>query len=323
MTESELEKLLESARSEGMQGHYALGRLIGMVDDASPESIEIEKCVKSSTFRAARIGITGPPGSGKSSLIACAVEILAEKGLKVGVLAVDPTSPYTGGAILGDRVRLKGPTGSRVFFRSLASRGSTGGVSRAIWPASRILDWWGADIILIETVGSGQLGTDVGDVADLVVAVITPEAGDGIQSMKAGIMELADCFVVNKSDRAGSDLMMKELKLVKEEAAQSGRKVSIYRASATKEEGISEAIDGISTHYRELFESGEIQVRRNKQVVSEIAVKIEDFLRDRTITSLGGLDEFERLLTEASQRAVSGELSVSETAETILRKISP
>ena len=317
---SDLNRLLELARRPGPEGHRALGRLIRLVDDLSPEADEIDRAVRSTAFRAARIGLTGPPGAGKSSLIASALFLIAAQNQKTGVLAVDPTSPFTGGALLGDRVRLKGPTGENVFFRSLASRGSQGGVSRAIRPSSRLLDWWGADIILIETVGSGQLGTAVGDVADLVVAVLTPEAGDGIQSMKAGVMELADCFVVNKSDRPGADLVMKELNLVKQEAACAGRSLEVFKTSAVEEDGIREMVDGIRALWETLAKSGEIDRRRKEQVKREISSRAEEYLRSCVTSSLGGEAAYDSALIEWAERVLAGEATTSEAATAMARQ---
>jgi LAO/AO transport system kinase len=314
----DIKSLLSESTLPGAMGHRALGRLIRLIDDGNPLSDEIDENVKSSAFRAARIGLTGPPGCGKSSLIASSLEHLSAGGKKIGILAVDPTSPFTGGAVLGDRVRLKGQTTDNVFFRSLASRGSLGGVSRAIWPASRLLDWWGADIILIETVGSGQLGTGVADVADLVVAILTPEAGDGIQSMKAGVMELADCFVVNKCDRPGSDLVLKELNLVKEEAEMSGRPVEVFPASAINEEGIVEAIEGIRSLWNRLNEKGEIKKRRFLQARRELSRRIEEEIYKKITLSLGGEKAFETALNDWTEKILSGESTPSEATKKII-----
>jgi LAO/AO transport system kinase len=315
---TEIESLLLTARKTGPEGNRALGRLIRIVDDAGPESGRIDDLVKSSAFRAGRIGLTGPPGSGKSSIIASALDILSGSDKKIGILAVDPTSPFTGGALLGDRVRLKGPVAGNVFFRSLASRGSLGGVSRAIWPASRLLDWWGADITLIETVGSGQLGTGVADVADIVVAILTPEAGDGIQSMKAGIMELADCFIVNKCDRPGSDLVMKEMRMVKEEAASAGRLVEVYKTSAVENIGIAEAVEGIIALWGRLKSTGEIDSRRRMQVKREIAMRVEARMHERVTESLGGPDSYEKALSQWVDRIIAGETTSIAAAQEIV-----
>ncbi len=318
MQEPDINSLLESTLKPGVMGHRALGRLLRLIDDNHPCADEIDEAVKSTAFKAPRIGLTGPPGSGKSCLIASALEILAETEGKIGVLAVDPTSPYTGGALLGDRVRLKGPTAENVFFRSLASRGSVGGVSTAIWPASRLLDWWGAGLILIETVGSGQLGTVVGDVADIVVAVLTPETGDGIQSMKAGVMELADCFIVNKSDRQGSEIMMKELRIVKEEAETVGRAVEVFSTCAVKDEGIREAIDGLNSLWNRLQKSGEIAKRRLEQAKREVAKRTEAELHKRVIRNLGGAEDYEKALNKWGKMILDGEATASEAARDLL-----
>lgn len=318
-------KLLEESRLDGVAGHRTLGRLLRMIDDSHPLSDEIDKAVKTEAFRAARIGLTGPPGGGKSSLIASAIEMLSGstaaggKSRKIGILAVDPTSPYTGGALLGDRVRLKGPVGENVFFRSLASRGATGGVSRAIWPASRLLDWWGAEIILIETVGSGQLGTAVADVADLVVAVLTPEAGDGIQSMKAGVMEMADIFIVNKSDRPGAELVLRELRFVQEEASAAGRSVEVYHTSAVNGEGVREAVDGITALWKKLEEKGEIRKRRLRQAGSEVARRVEERIRDEMTQRLGGTEAYKSALKEYAEKIIAGEINPSSAAENLTK----
>ncbi len=314
MSGIDIDKLLEDVRQSGAGGHRALGRLIRLIDDNDPSAEAIDKAVGSTAFRAARIGLTGPPGSGKSSLIASALDLIAEGGKKVGVLAVDPTSPFTGGALLGDRVRLKGPVGGNVFFRSLASRGAMGGVSRAIWPASRILDWWGADIILIETVGSGQLGTGVGDVADIVVAVLTPEAGDGVQSMKAGVMELADCFVVNKSDRPGAELVLKELKLMREEARMVGRSIEVHHTSAVNDEGIQEVVDSIRSLWKGFEESGETDRRRLEQVRREVEFRLRDYLYKRIENRMGGSEAWDDALSGWAERIIAGDATPGEAA---------
>ncbi len=318
VTVVDLDILLSDVRSPGAAGYRALGRLIRLVDDNDPSAVEIDEKVKSSSFRAARIGLTGPPGAGKSSIIASALDLVASEGRKVGILAVDPTSPFTGGALLGDRVRLKGPTGENVFFRSLASRGAMGGVSRAIWPSARLLDFWGADIILIETVGSGQLGTGVADVADLVVAVLTPEAGDGIQSMKAGVMELADCFIVNKSDRPGAELIMKELKLVQEEAGAAGRSVEAFHTSAVNGDGIAEAVEGVRSLWNRLNDAGEIDRRRLIQVKREVATRTEARIQSQVIARFGGIEDFEGKLEECAGRILSHESTAGQEADGIV-----
>jgi LAO/AO transport system kinase len=319
VSELEISALLEMSREPGAGSHRALGRLMRLADDCDPLADEVDMRIKSGAFRAARIGLTGPPGAGKSSLIASALETIVGMGKRVGVLAVDPTSPFTGGALLGDRVRLKGPTPESVFFRSMASRGALGGVSRSIWPASRLLDWWGADVILIETVGSGQLGTGVGDVAELVVAVLTPEAGDGVQSMKAGVMELADCFVVNKSDRPGADLVFRELKNVREEARSVGRDVEVFLTSAMDSDGIDEAVEGIKSLWNRLNESGDVLKRRKEQVKREVAFRVETALKEIVAESLGGMSAYQKTLSGWVEKIISGETTAGLAASALAK----
>ncbi len=205
---------------------------------------------------------------------------------------------------------MKSGFSENVFFRSLASRGAMGGVSRSIWASARLMDWWGADLIIIETVGSGQLGTAVADVADLVVAVLTPEAGDGIQSMKAGVMELADCFVINKNDRPGSDLMMKELKLVREEASASGRRVEVFSTNAVLGDGIDEFSRGVRDLWRMLDDSGEIQKRRLEQVRRELMFRTEAHIHKSMINNLGGEEPYRKTINDWAERVFAGESTI-------------
>ncbi|HEX9745877.1 MAG TPA: methylmalonyl Co-A mutase-associated GTPase MeaB [bacterium] len=310
---------MEKAKLPGDAGNNALGQLIRLIDDNSPLSKSLDEKVIGNGFRAARIGLTGPPGSGKSSLIASAVPVLEKMDKKVGILAVDPTSPFSGGAILGDRIRLKSPLGENIFFRSLASRGALEGVSTTIGPASRVLDWWGTDIILIETVGSGQLATGVADVADYVVAVLTPESGDGIQSMKAGVMELADCFILNKSERPGAELMIKELEYIKEESEDMGRKVIVQATVATEDHGINSTVENIVAHYNELLDSGEIQRRRELQVRREIESRIRKSIHESAIDVMGGNEKYIERLKEAAGKILNGTLTPESASEEILK----
>ena len=198
----------------------ALARLITLLEDHDPEAIEIMRILRGNTGRARTIGITGPPGAGKSTLVTEIIRSLRKRGSRVGVLAVDPSSPFTGGAILGDRLRMQEhATDEGVFMRSLASRGHLGGLSRATGSAARALDAAGFDYILIETVGVGQSEVDIVSVADAVVLISVPGLGDDIQVIKAGIMEIGDIFVVNKADREGADRVVREIRGMLETAA--------------------------------------------------------------------------------------------------------
>ncbi len=191
----------------------ALSRMITLVENRAEGYREALGQLYRKTGRAVKIGLTGPPGAGKSSLVNCLVSQLINEGVKVGVVAVDPSSPFTGGALLGDRVRMSEfPTDGRVYFRSMASRGATGGLSAATDNVSVVLDAFGFDFILIETVGVGQVELDIVDACDTVVVIIVPESGDAVQTMKAGLIEVADIMVVNKADRQGAESVAAELK---------------------------------------------------------------------------------------------------------------
>ena len=198
----------------------AVARLISRLEDRDPAAIDVMRVLLANTGRARTIGITGPPGSGKSTLVDQLIRLLRARGFTVAVIAVDPSSPFTGGAILGDRLRMQEhATDTGVFMRSLASRGHLGGLSKATGAAARVLDAAGFDFVIIETVGVGQSEVDIVRVADTVVLISVPGLGDDIQVIKAGIMEIGDIFVVNKSDREGSDRVYREIRGMLETAA--------------------------------------------------------------------------------------------------------
>lgn len=198
----------------------SLARLITALENGDPSAIPLMKTLAGKPRRAQVVGITGPPGSGKSTLVDKLIAVLRSRRLKVGIIAVDPSSPFTGGAILGDRLRMNAhATDEGVFIRSLASRGRLGGLTRATMSAARALDAAGYDIILVETVGVGQSEVEVVEVADTVVLVAVPGLGDDIQVNKAGVMEIGDLFVVNKADRDGADRVVREIRTMLETAA--------------------------------------------------------------------------------------------------------
>ena len=226
----------------------ALARAISLVEEAAPRAVEALRAAFPHTGRATVLGVTGSPGAGKSSLVDRLVASFRSEGRKVGVVAVDPSSAYSGGAILGDRVRMQGhAVDEGVFIRSMASRGHLGGLSRAASDAVDLLDAAGFDPVIVETVGVGQDEIEIAKAADVVAVVLVPGMGDDIQAIKAGILEIADLFVINKADRPGADRVAADLEYVMSLApAQGGRaRPPIYRTVAVRDDGVAELKDGI------------------------------------------------------------------------------
>jgi LAO/AO transport system kinase len=225
----------------------ALARAVSLVEDGGVEAGELLRACRSFSSLALRIGVTGAPGAGKSTLVDGMVRWLRENGRTVGVLAVDPSSPVTGGALLGDRIRMQGFAGDTgVFFRSMASRGALGGLARAAEDVCAVMEAAGREVVVIETVGVGQAEVDVARLADVTVLVLVPGMGDDVQSLKAGVMETADVFVVNKSDRDGAELMEAG---VREMLGLSGKDVPVVRTVATTGDGVAELMAAVLKTY--------------------------------------------------------------------------
>ena len=225
----------------------ALARAVSLVEDGGAVAAELLAACRESHGSALRVGVTGPPGAGKSTLVDQMARSLSSEGQRVGVIAVDPSSPYTGGALLGDRIRMQGFAGDdRVFIRSMASRGAMGGVARATVDASTVIEAAGRRTILIETVGVGQDEVDVIGVADVTVLVLMPGMGDEVQSLKAGVMEIADIFVVNKSDRGGAELVEQEIVAMQALALEPSKWIPpVIRTVATTGEGVPELMKAV------------------------------------------------------------------------------
>lgn len=260
----------------------AIAKALTMIENEDEGSEILLRKLYKHTGRAYRIGITGPPGAGKSTIVNCLVKLMIEKDYKVGVIAVDPTSPFTGGALLGDRIRMQ-EVGllENVFIRSMATRGSLGGLSKNVVEACDILDASGKDFIIIETVGVGQSELDIAQTADTTVVVLVPESGDSVQAMKAGLMEIADIFVLNKSDREGADAVVATLKNIihLKSASKDGWTVNVIKATGSQNKGIKELFDEMVNHRNHLESSGYLMIKRkeqlNKKIMNLVSSKLE------------------------------------------------
>lgn len=260
----------------------AIAKALSLIENEDEGSEILLRKLYMHTGRAYRIGITGPPGAGKSTIVNCLVKLMIEKNFKVGVIAVDPTSPFTGGALLGDRIRMQ-EVGllENVFIRSMATRGSLGGLSKNVVEACDILDASGKDFIIIETVGVGQSELDIAQTADTTVVVLVPESGDSVQAMKAGLMEIADIFVLNKSDREGADAVVATLKNIihLKAASKDGWTVNVIKTTGSQNKGIKELFDEIVNHRNHLESGGHLKIKRkeqlNKKIMNLVSSKLE------------------------------------------------
>ncbi|GAA2123675.1 methylmalonyl Co-A mutase-associated GTPase MeaB [Nocardioides bigeumensis] len=273
--------LVERARAGDPR---AVARLISLVEDASPLLREVMAALAPHTGHAHVIGITGSPGVGKSTCTSALVTELRREGKRVGVLAVDPSSPFSGGALLGDRVRMQDHALDRdVYIRSMASRGHLGGLAWTTPQALRVLDAAGCDVVLVETVGVGQSEVEIAGLADTTLVLMAPGMGDGIQAAKAGILEIGDLYVVNKADRDGADQVRKDLRsmLALSDLAEGSWKPPIVKTVAAKSEGIDELAAEIARHHDWLESSGELAARRTRRARDEVEAIAVTALRER------------------------------------------
>jgi len=276
-----VEQLVERAREGDAR---SVARLISLVEDASPLLREVMAALAPHTGHAQVIGITGSPGVGKSTSTSALVTELRRSGKRVGVLAVDPSSPFSGGALLGDRVRMQDHALDReVYIRSMASRGHLGGLAWSTPQALRVLDAAGCDVILVETVGVGQSEVEIAGMADTTMVLLAPGMGDGIQAAKAGILEIGDLYVVNKSDRDGADQVRRDLRsmLALAERAEGAWKPPIVKTVAQRGEGLDEVAAEIDRHRGWLESSGELDRRRRRRARDEIEAIAVTALRQR------------------------------------------
>lgn len=271
------------------------------------------------TGKAYYIGITGPPGAGKSSLVNAIVPKLLENNNKVGIIAVDPTSPFSGGALLGDRIRMNDlALNENVFIRSMATRGSLGGLASKTKDVALVLDAAGMDYILIETVGVGQVELDIAQVCDTTVVVLVPESGDAIQAMKAGILEVADILVVNKGDRSGADRLILEMKFAFElRVHNTGWHYPILKTTAIENIGTDELVSTIKSHREYLEKSGELEIGRKNKLVIRVNELIEERIKNHLHEYVIDQKQLKKMIDKAYDRKITPHYITDEIAKKI------
>ncbi|MGM0689086.1 MAG: methylmalonyl Co-A mutase-associated GTPase MeaB [Bacillota bacterium] len=297
----------------------AAARLISLVENDDPGKRELLKDIYPRTGNAYVIGVTGAPGSGKSSLVDWLLKQLRKDGLTVGVIAVDPTSPFSGGAILGDRIRMQDHALDQdIFIRSMGTRGSLGGLSRATREAIQVLDAFGKDIILIETVGVGQSEVDIVKTADTTIVVLTPAGGDSVQTIKAGIMEIADVFAVNKSDLPGADKMVTEINMMLDMKKNPDWRPPVISTVSVNNEGIKELWKALQDHRQHIEKSGRLLEIRRERVSRELTEQVEYLVKNRIWDQVKVKIELESLV----EKIVHRQLDPYSAAADLLEKIN-
>tara|TARA_B100001029_G_scaffold179345_1_gene188513 strand:+ start:1776 stop:2732 length:957 start_codon:yes stop_codon:yes gene_type:complete len=292
----------------------SLSKLISVVESDPSAISRIIESIKEVPNKVCVIGITGPPGAGKSTVTNRIIKIFREKGSRVGIIAVDPSSPFTGGAVLGDRIRMQDHAlDNEVFIRSIGSRGDLGGLSNSASGIIRLFDIFGMNIVIIETVGVGQTELDIVKIADCVVVTLVPEAGDGVQAMKAGLMEIGDVFVVNKSDRGGAEKLAREIDyMVSLKQSESNWKTKVLTAQAENNIGMSELVEEIESFVEFESNNGNLVNKKKQRQIAEI-----DSVLDRKIKSELEKIKDTKKIKGLMDRLKKGALEPEEVAETI------
>jgi LAO/AO transport system kinase len=305
----------------------AIAKLITLVENQGEGADEAMEELYPHTGRAYIIGVTGPPGSGKSTLVDKVTLKLCEQGFTVGIIAIDPSSPFTGGAVLGDRLRMKNvDTQEKVFIRSLSTRGSIGGLSRATCNTARILDACGKDFIVIETVGVGQDEVEIVSIADTTIVVLMPGMGDEIQTIKAGVMEIGDIFVVNKSDREGAERTAQMVRMMLELKQSQNNWVSpVVKTVAIEDTGTMDLIEKFLAHREYLSRSGKFMERRRERVKTEIRKMVEENIRAQVKGLVDEHSSFNAMVEEVVSRKKDPYACARELTESLdkLRKEAP
>jgi LAO/AO transport system kinase len=302
----------------------ALARAISLVEDDHPDGWALVRDIYPHTGNAAVFGFTGPPGVGKSTLIGALTRARRAAGRTVGVLSIDPSSPFTQGALLGDRIRLSEHfLDQGVFIRSMANRGALGGLSEAALQAALLLDASGRDDVFVETVGVGQAEIDIIDHADTIVLVLMPGSGDSIQALKAGVMEIPDIIVINKADHPLTDTMVREIRGVlslanldrSEEDVRTRWRVPIVKTEAAHSKGIDELVEQLDAHRAHILAAGQLAERRARNLRNEVLAIATARMRRRLEEDLSGDASFQELLREVVQRRLDPASAATELLE--------
>ncbi len=311
------EALLDGLRSGDRR---ALARAISLVENGDPLARELVRETYPDTGRAEVVGMTGPPGVGKSSLVSALVRLVRAQGRTIGVVSVDPSSPFTAGALLGDRIRLADHFLDRdVFIRSMGTRGHLGGLAEATLQAALLLDAFGKDVLFVETVGTGQSEVEITGIADTVVLALMPGSGDSIQALKAGIMEIPDVIVVNKRDHPAAKTMLNEVRSILGLGGERDWTPPIVLTEAVRGEGIEELWAAIGDHRRHLEESGKLAERRGEQLAGEVFAVASGRAKAHLERAVADDPELRRLLDEVKARRLDPLTAVEEIMETVFR----